>query len=272
MWHSKSITQKELNLKEVKPKPKPEAKPILRSLRDGLENLKKTASRERSQTRQPSTGGGFLEKITKLTSSSKSRNPAKKSASFTFAVRPEVAMSSGEKYASLETDVTSPGSSRAMKQQVQRSVSAGVLESRESSRNSVELQPNYARVRDSLVLPSTPRDLTKAKAEDIYAEICENAAAERGPNVSANHVVAKVKIVVRNNSNTFPDTNERNGHNNYVNLIHTSQQIDSIINTDVDVVYNTVFWNFLIPSRPQRPTDQLEVEFWKGLKFLAGKF
>ncbi|XP_046738045.1 uncharacterized protein LOC124406620 isoform X1 [Diprion similis] len=233
-WQPKITPEKELNLKEIKPKP--ETKPILRSLRDGLENLKKTASRERSQTRQTGNGGGFLEKISKLTQSSKSRNPAKKSASFTFAVRPEVAMRSGEKYASLEPDVTSAGSNRGAKQPVQRSVSAGVLDTHQAH---VELEPNYARVRDSLVLSSSPPNLTKAKAEDIYAEICENAAAENVPNLSDNHIVARVKIIVRNDS-VYPDADERSGHNNYVNLIHTSQQIDSIINTDVDVVYNTV--------------------------------
>ncbi|XP_012266137.3 uncharacterized protein LOC105691902 [Athalia rosae] len=241
-WHPKSTPEKELNLKEIKPKP--EAKPILRSLRDGLENLKKTAIRERSQTRQTSSGGGFLEKITRLTQSNRSRNPAKKSASFTFAVRPEVAMrSTGEKYASLEPDAISPSNnySKGIKQPVQRSVSSGVLETRQPPR--VELQPNYARVRDSLVLPTTSPDLTRAKTEDIYAEICENGTANNADsnNSSGNHTVAKVKIIVRNDvSSSFVDV-ERNGHNSYVNLIHTSQQIDSIINTDVDIVYNTVF-------------------------------
>lgn len=239
-WNPKSITEKELNLKEIKPKP--EAKPILRSLRDGIENLKKTASRERSQTRQTgSSGGGFLEKISRLTQGNRSRNPAKKSASFTFAVRPEVAMRSGEKYASLEPDMNSSNvNTRGVKQPVQRSVSAGVLETRQDS---VELEPNYARVRDSLVLSSSPSNLAKAKAEDIYAEICESAAAEYRPeDFSENRIVAKVKIVVKNDADcNIRVQEERFGHNNYVNLIHTSQQIDSIINTDIDVVYNTVF-------------------------------
>ncbi|XP_033212441.1 uncharacterized protein LOC117170029 [Belonocnema kinseyi] len=165
---------KEMHLKKIKPKT--ETKPILQSLRDGIGHLKKTTVRERSETRQGScSGNGFLDRISKLTHGSRSRNPAKKSASFTFAVRPELAMKAQERYSSLEPETSQNHSNvHNSKLPVQRSVSTSVLEVSAD----VEVQPNYSRVRDSLTpLPSPPKQ-TKQKAEDIYAEICENFVAE----------------------------------------------------------------------------------------------
>lgn len=95
---------KELNLKEIKAKP--ETKPILQSLRESLEHIKKTTIRDRSNSRN-STSTGLLEKITRITQGHRSRNPAKKSASFTFAVRPEIGMRSPERYASLDSESSS---------------------------------------------------------------------------------------------------------------------------------------------------------------------
>lgn len=92
-----------MHLKEIKAKP--ETKPILQSLKEGLEHIKKTTIRDRSHSRSNNnTGSGFLEKITRITQGHRSRNPAKKSASFTFAVRPEIEMRSPERYASLESE------------------------------------------------------------------------------------------------------------------------------------------------------------------------
>ena len=163
-----------MHLKKIKPKT--ETKPILQSLRDGIEQLKKTTVRERSETRHgSSSGNGFLDRISKLTHGSRSRNPAKKSASFTFAVRPELAMKAQERYSSLEPETSQSHSNiHNSKQPVQRSVSTSVLEVSAD----VEVQPNYSRVRDSLTpLPSPPKQ-TKQKVEDIYAEICEDFVVE----------------------------------------------------------------------------------------------
>lgn len=165
---------KEMHLKKIKPKT--ETKPILQSLRDGIGQLKKTTVRERSETRHGScSGNGFLDRISKLTHGSRSRNPAKKSASFTFAVRPELAMKAQERYSSLEPETSQNHSNvHNSKLPVQRSVSTSVLEVSAD----VEVQPNYSRVRDSLTpLPSPPKQ-TKQRSEDIYAEICENFVAE----------------------------------------------------------------------------------------------
>lgn len=98
------VQLKELHLKEIKAKP--ETKPILQSLKEGLEQIKKTTIRDRSHSRSNhgNSGSGFLEKISRITQGHRSRNPAKKSASFTFAVRPEIGMRSPERYASLESE------------------------------------------------------------------------------------------------------------------------------------------------------------------------
>lgn len=160
-----NLELKELHLKEIKSKP--ETKPILQSLKEGLEHIKKTTIRDRSQSRQTGTGNGFLDRISRIAHGGRSRNPAKKSASFTFAVRPEIGMRSPERYASLESEATSllPGAA-AGRQQVQRSVSTSVLE----VQTHPDLDPPYSRVRDSLTpLPATP----PPRPEDIYAEICE---------------------------------------------------------------------------------------------------
>lgn len=155
---------KELYLKEIKAKP--EAKPILQSLKEGLEHIKKTTIRDRSNSRSASSNHGFLDRISRIAQGSKSRNPAKKSASFTFAVRPEIGMRSPERYASLESETNLMQASQA-RQQVQRSISTSVLEVQTSS---ADMDPPYSKVRDSLTpLPPTP----PPKPEEIYAEICE---------------------------------------------------------------------------------------------------
>lgn len=232
---SSSDNLKELHLKKIKPKP--ETKPILQSLKDGLEQLKKITARERSQTRQNSGGnGGFLDKITKLTQGGRSRNPAKKSASFTFAVRPELAMRSQERYCSLEPETTFQNHGNCSKQPVQRSVSTSVLE----VSTNVELQPNYSRVKDSLTpLPSPPK-LTRAKADDIYAEICETAAAQSVQMCPGSHVMTKIKIIVKNGS-SYLENERKADDERYVNSMMSSQQIDSIISIEDEVIYNTVF-------------------------------
>ncbi|XP_028047308.1 uncharacterized protein LOC105839276 isoform X2 [Monomorium pharaonis] len=154
---------KELHLKEIKAKP--ETKPILQSLKEGLEHIKKTTIRDRSNTRSASNNHSFLDRISRITQGSKSRNPAKKSASFTFAVRPEIGMRSPERYASLESETNLMQAS--CRQQVQRSISTSVLEMQTSN---PDMDPPYSKVRDSLTpLPPTP----PPKSEEIYAEICE---------------------------------------------------------------------------------------------------
>lgn len=157
---------KELYLKEIKAKP--EAKPILQSLKEGLEHIKKTTIRDRSNSRSAGNNHSFLDRISRIAQGSKSRNPAKKSASFTFAVRPEIGMRSPERYASLESETNlMQASQAASRQQVQRSISTSVLEMQTSS---PDMDPPYSKVRDSLTpLPPTP----PPKPEEIYAEICE---------------------------------------------------------------------------------------------------
>ncbi|XP_023289121.1 uncharacterized protein LOC105701895 [Orussus abietinus] len=223
---------KEMHLKKIKPRH--ETKPILQSLRDGLEHLKKTTSRERSQTRQNS-GSGFLDKISKFTQAGRSRNPAKKSASFTFAVRPEIAMKSRERYSSLEPESTSQTShANSSKPPVQRSVSTSVLEVPAN----VELQPNYSRVRDSLTpLPPSPK-FTPAKTEGIYAEICENAVGQSVQKCPGSHVMTRIKIIVRH-GDSYTQGNMIN-EERYDSVI-SSHQIDSIITTEDEVIYNTIF-------------------------------
>ncbi|KAL2717011.1 uncharacterized protein V1478_012711 [Vespula squamosa] len=224
--HPSTENLKEMHLKKIKPKP--ETRPILQSLRDGLEQLKKTTVRERSRTRQNS-GNGFLERISKLAQGSRSRNPAKKSASFTFAVRPEVAMKSQERYSSLEPETTSRQSRvDSSKQPVQRSVSTSVLEVPPTS---VELQPNYSRVRDSLTpLPPVPQP-TKPKADEIYAEICDNNTTVQIQNCPGSHVMASIKIIVKGNDAPLEEQNPIR-KNRYINSIIINDQIDSIISTE----------------------------------------
>ncbi|XP_076761646.1 uncharacterized protein LOC143429767 [Xylocopa sonorina] len=235
LHHPVGENLKEMHLKKIKPKP--ETKPILQSLKDGLEQLKKSTVRERSQTRQ-NCRNGFLEKISKFAQGSRSRNPAKKSASFTFAVKPEIAMRCQERYSSLEPETTShPCHSNSSKQPVQRSASTSILE----MPTNVELQPNYSRVRDSLTpVPSLPK-LTRTKADDIYAEICENAAAQ-AQKCPGSHVMARIKIIVKGRDSpamALP-TNISND-SRYANSMVTNEQIDSIISTEDEVIYNTIF-------------------------------
>ncbi|XP_017893360.1 uncharacterized protein LOC108632945 [Ceratina calcarata] len=158
---------KELHLKEIKSKP--EAKPILQSLKEGLEHIKRTTIRDRSNSRSSSNNHSFLDRISRIAQGGRSRNPAKKSASFTFAVRPEIGMRS-ERYASLESETNLLQAAQSSRQQVQRSVSTSVLEVQTHQ----DLDPPYSKVRDSLTpLPPTP----PLKMEEIYAEICETNAS-----------------------------------------------------------------------------------------------
>lgn len=167
---------KELHLKEIKAKP--EAKPILQSLKEGLEHIKKTTIRDRSNSRGAGNNHSFLDRISRIAQGSKSRNPAKKSASFTFAVRPEIGMRSPERYASLESETNLMQASQASsRQQVQRSISTSVLEMQTSG---PDMDPPYSKVRDSLTpLPPTPP--LACKLEEIYAEICEPGGGNGGP-------------------------------------------------------------------------------------------
>ncbi|PBC34732.1 hypothetical protein APICC_08863 [Apis cerana cerana] len=151
-------------------KSKPEAKPILQSLKEGLEHIKRTTIRDRSNGRAAGGGNnhGFLDRISRIAQGGRGgRNPAKKSASFTFAVRPEIGMRS-ERYASLESEANLiQASAPSSRHQVQRSVSTSVLEVQTQQ----DMDPPYSKVRDSLTpLPSTP---PSSKTEEIYAEICE---------------------------------------------------------------------------------------------------
>lgn len=229
--HSQSDESRELHLKKIKPKT--ETKPILQSLREGIEQLKKTTVRERSQTRQNSTSNGFLERITKLThvGGGRSRNPAKKSASFTFAMKPEVVVKAKERYSSLEPDVTSQNHCNPAKQLVQRSISTSVLETPVK----IELQPNYARVRDSLTPLPAPPKITSTKSDDIYAEICETTSNNKTQDCPGSHVIARIKIIVKSND-SYEEKDER-----YANSMVAMQQMDSIISTEEEVIYNTIF-------------------------------
>ncbi|KYN06299.1 PREDICTED: uncharacterized protein LOC108783131 [Cyphomyrmex costatus] len=237
--HSPTVESlKEMHLKKIKPKP--ETKPILQSLKDGLEHLKRNSVKERNQQTKQSTGNGILERISKLTQGNRNRNPAKKSASFTFAVRPEIAMRSQERYSSLEPETTSHQTrqNQNAKQPVQRSVSTSVLEI-----PCVELQPNYSRVRDSLTpLPSLPKlvKTSNNKTEEIYAEICDTATANQAQKCPGSHVMARIRIVVQGNDSSLGAHNVISNER-YMNSMATSEQIDSIISTEDEVIYNTVF-------------------------------
>lgn len=239
--HPSGESLKEMHLTKIS-KPKPETKPILQSLKDGLEHLKRSTAKERGQAKQSGAGsGGILERISKLAQGNRNRNPAKKSASFTFAVRPEIAMRSQERYSSLEPEATSHQARPSpAKQPVQRSVSTSVLEVPAC----VELQPNYSRVRDSLTpLPSPPKMVRSSRTEEIYAEICDTAAnqAQKCP---GSHVMARIRIVVQGDDATPLDARGHrlmNGNERYANSLVMSEQIDSIISTEDEVIYNTVF-------------------------------
>lgn len=220
---------KEMHLKKIKPKPESKPKseekpPILKSLKNGLENLKKNTVREKSETRIGSAG--FLERITKLTQGNRSRNPAKKSASFTFALRPEVAMRSKERYSSLEPDPGDKGSNSnaSGKTPVHRSVSTSVLEVPVN----VELQPDYSRVRDSLTPLPQPLKTPPPKADEIYAEICDNSQQK----CPGSHVMARVRIIVKQES-------PRPKHK-YINSVMITGP-DSIVSGEDELIYNTVF-------------------------------
>lgn len=229
---------KEMHLKKIKPKP--ETKPILQSLKDGLDHLKRNTTKERNQQAKQNTGNGILERISKLAQGNRNRNPAKKSASFTFAVRPEIAMKSQERYSSLEPETTSRQTrqNQNAKQPVQKSVSTSMLEIPAN----VELQPNYSRVRDSLTpLPSPPKLIrTNNKAEEIYAEICDTATANPVQKCPGSHVMARIRIVVQGNDSSL-GTHNMITNEKYMNSMVTSEQIDSIISTEDEVIYNTVF-------------------------------
>nr|XP_012232822.1 PREDICTED: uncharacterized protein LOC105678233 isoform X2 [Linepithema humile] len=213
---------KELHLKEIKAKP--EAKPILQSLKEGLEHIKKTTIRDRSNSRSSSNNHSFLDRISRIAQGGKSRNPAKKSASFTFAVRPEIGMRSPERYASLESETNLMHASQILsRQQVQRSVSTSVLEVQTSS---PDLDPPYSKVRDSLTpLPPTP----PPKPEEIYAEICELGASPLRDSSQAEKPPPLGKS----------GTSERD--RGYVKLAH-SEVSDVSVSTgdDEEGIYNTV--------------------------------
>lgn len=227
---STNLQLKELHLKEIKSKP--ETKPILQSLKDGIEHIKKTTIRDRSNSRNNApTNPSFLERITRIAHGGRSRNPAKKSASFTFAVRPEIGMRSQERYASLESDANCLvpsgicGSGLLSRQQVQRSVSTSVLEIQQTR---ADLDPPYSKVRDSLTpLPSTP----PLKFEDIYTEICEPTRDHRS---SRNRNTQEAKSPPHKIG-----TNEKD--RGYVKLTLHSEVSDLSNSTEEeDGIYNTV--------------------------------
>lgn len=233
--HSSDEDLKEMHLKKIKPKAEP-TKPILQSLREGIEHLKKTTVRERSQTRQNSSNG-FLDRITKLTHGGRDRNPAKKSASFTFASRPQLVVKAKERYSSLEPEASSQSHSNQTKQPVQRSVSTSVLE----TPSQVELQPNYSRVRDSLAPLPPPPIIAPVKVDDIYAEICENSSAKIHE-CPGSHVIARIKIIVKSGDSCRAEDEDRKTVNGkYASSVFCNQQMDSIISTEDDVIYNTIF-------------------------------
>lgn len=244
--HGNSEDLKEMHLKKIKPKSEA-AKPIMQSLREGIEHLKKTTVREKSQTRQTSSNG-FLDRITKLTHGGRSRNPAKKSASFTFASRPQLIVKAEERYSSLEPEATSQNHSSQTKQPVQRSVSTSVLENSPiatatTTTTKIELQPNYSRVRDSLApLPSPPLSSSpgRTKTDDIYAEICENTPAKIH-DCSGSHVIARIKIIVKSSESYRDEEREKRTRNEFRNSLIPDQQMNSIVTTEDEVIYNTIF-------------------------------
>ncbi|XP_014207811.1 uncharacterized protein LOC106638931 isoform X2 [Copidosoma floridanum] len=264
--HSEDENLKEMHLKKIKPKP--ESKPILQSLREGLEQLKKpgpptaAVSRPDSEARPrsasagpgPTPGAGILERINKLRKAGRSRNPAKKSASFTFAVRPEIAMKTAQaqKYSSLEPSepLQHPKQPTPGKSPVQRSVSTSVLEV-----PSVELQPNYSRVRDSLagapqptLAPPDHESLERRHTgDDIYAEICESpAVVDR--QCPGSHVMARVKILVRDEQPREQQSLELQPAVDRIKIFVRSSPESpadrndaSVHQNDSEAIYNTVF-------------------------------
>ncbi|XP_011262052.1 uncharacterized protein LOC105254831 [Camponotus floridanus] len=217
---------KELHLKEIKAKP--DAKPILQSLKEGLEHIKKTTIRDRSNSRSVSSNNSFLDRISRIAQGGRSRNPAKKSASFTFAVRPEIGMRSPERYASLESETNLMQAAQASsRQQVQRSISTSVLE----VTSSTEMDPPYSKVRDSLTpLPPTP----PPKPEEIYAEICELGSGS-GPLRNSSQEEEKLPLPGRNG------TRERD--RGYVKLALSHSEVSDISTStgdDEEGIYNTV--------------------------------
>lgn len=286
-----NLVQKEMHLRKIKPSSEAkqsdttssrqsESRPILKSLREGFENLKRSTSRDRSSTKQQNQqqqqpvqqqpnsqqshqgNPGILERIARLTQSNRTRNPAKKSASFTFAVRPEIAMRSHqERYCSLEQESHhGQSASQAAKQQqqaVQRSVSAGVLQ---PPNNVVELEPNYSRVRDSLTpAPAAaeiqqPRPCEKVHVDDIYTEIGDSSGVVRAISSGSSHqhqkcpgshVMARVRIIVKGGDSTsscrIKEESRGSSNERYVNSIMVKHEIDSIITTEDEVIYNTIF-------------------------------
>ncbi|CAG5100500.1 Protein of unknown function [Cotesia congregata] len=123
---------KEMHLKKIKPKP--ETKPVLQSLREGLEQFKKSTVREH----------------------------------------------------------------------IQRSISTSFLETPPVK---VELEPNYARVCDSLT-PLTIAPQSKVictKTDDLYTEICETNSNKKIQDFPDNHVIARIKIVVKSSDSVVED-------------------------------------------------------------------
>lgn len=219
---------KELHLKEIKSKP--EAKPILQSLKEGLEHIKRTTIRDRSNSRASSNNHSFLDRISRIAQGGRSRNPAKKSASFTFAVRPEIGMRS-ERYASLESETNLLQASPSSRQQVQRSVSTSVLEVQTQQ----DLDPPYSKVRDSLTpLPSTP----PSKTEEIYAEICEPT------NVSSPEEKPPPPLPPGGKNGT------REKDRGYVKLALPQSEVSDLNAGDEEEgIYNTVCWSSTIRTR-----------------------
>jgi len=217
---------KELHLKEIKAKP--EAKPILQSLKESLEHIKKTTIRDRSNSRNTGNNHSFLDRISRIAQGGKSRNPAKKSASFTFAVRPEIGMRSPERYASLESDTNLIASQASSRQQVQRSISTSVLE---MQTNSPDMDPPYSKVRDSLTpLPPTP----PPKLEEIYAEICE---PDSGNGSSRDSPHEDKSLPVEGNNGT------RERDRGYVKLALSHSEMSDVsasTGDDEEGIYNTV--------------------------------
>ncbi|XP_029160133.1 uncharacterized protein LOC114932124 [Nylanderia fulva] len=217
---------KELHLKEIKAKP--EAKPILQSLKEGLEHIKKTTIRDRSNSRNVGNNNSFLDRISRIAQGGRSRNPAKKSASFTFAIRPEIGMRSPERYASLESETNLMQAAQASsRQQVQRSVSTSVLEVLSSS---TDMDPPYSKVRDSLTpLPPTP----PPKPEEIYAEICELGSS---PLRDSSYEEEKLPLAGKNG------TRERD-RGGYVKLALSHSEVSDLsasTGDDEEGIYNTV--------------------------------
>lgn len=195
----------------------------MQSLKEGLEHIKKTTIRDRSNSRGASNNSSFLDRISRIAQGGRSRNPAKKSASFTFAVRPEIGMRLPERYASLESETNLIQASPSVRQYVQRSISTSVLEVQTNQ----DMDPPYSKVRDSLTpLPPTP----PLKPEEIYAEICE-------PNNGGNPL--RTLSVQKSSSLDKNDTSERD--RGYVKLaLSEVSDVSASAGDDEEGIYNTV--------------------------------